>query len=55
MAVSSILKNVTIKGEKSCKMFADAIIKSKNIVAKKRDPSFNYKEVDRSAIKELFK
>lgn len=55
MATSSILKNVTIKGKKSSRMFADAITKSKNVVVKKRDPSFNYKEVDRSEIKGLFK
>lgn len=36
-------------------MFTDAITKSKNMVVKKRDFSLNYKEVDRSEIKGLFK
>lgn len=55
MATSSILKNVTIKGRKSSKAFADAIIKSRTAISKKRDTSFNYKEVDKSEIKGLFK
>lgn len=55
MATSSILGNVNIKGRKSSRTFACALMESKYKSGKKVQISKDYREVSGKAIKNLFK